>query len=101
MIFKAVYPDLFRSDYLASAAVYGVIDQCAVQARVVADYEALQIGLVARHKPAVIADRYDIFGRALVKLRARSLVANRASYALAAKLVVAKTASGRKIGRAA
>lgn len=41
MIFKAVYPDLFRSDYLASAAVYGVIDQCTVQARVVADYEAL------------------------------------------------------------
>lgn len=62
MIFKAVYPDLFRSDYLASAAVYGVIDQCTVQARVVADYEALQIGLIARHEPAVVTDRYDVFG---------------------------------------
>ena len=101
MIFKAVYPDLFRSDYLASAAVYGVINQCAVQACVVADYEALQIGLVARHEPAVIADRYDVFGRALVKLCARSLVANGASYASPAKLVVAKAASCGKIGRAA
>ena len=101
MIFKAVYPDLFRSDYFASAAVYGVIDQCAVQARVVADYEALQIGLVARHEPAVVADRYDVFGRAFVKLCARSLVANGASYASPAKFVVAKTARCGKIGRAA
>ena len=73
MIFKAVYPDLFRSDYLASATVYSVIDHRAVQARVVADYEALQIGLVARHEPAVIADRYDVFGRAFVKLCAGTI----------------------------
>ena len=57
--------------------------------------------LVARHEPAVVADRYDVFGRAIVKLCARSLVANSASYALAAKLVVAKAACDGEIKRAA